>query len=143
MKHLVLIVSFFLCSIVATAWGQVAVIVHKSNPITSFSSLELKNIFSGDITKFSNGTNIVIVTYKSDTETRKKFYGFIGKKYSECQANLLKRIMNDGLKPPISFENDDDAAAFVAKTPGAIGFVQAGNTGNAKAVIIDGKKYIE
>lgn len=104
---------------------------------------DLKGIFTGDVTKFSNGTNITIVTYKSETPTRKKFYDALGKKYSECQAAILKRMMNDGLKPPATFESDDDVAAFVAKTPGAIGFVAATSAGSAKVVTIDGKKQID
>lgn len=133
------------CSLAAplSLYAQVAVIVHKSNATANLSTADLKNIFTGDMTKFASGSNITIVTYKSDNETRKKFYGAIGKKFTECQAALLKRMMNDGLKPPVSFESDDDVAAFVAKTPGAIGFVNVANVGAAKAVTVDGKKQID
>ncbi len=123
--------------------AQVAVIVHKSNATSNLSTADLKNIFTGEMTKFASGSNITIVTYKSDTDSRKKFYGALGKKYTECQAALLKRMMNDGLKPPVAFESDDDVAAFVAKTPGAIGFVNIANVGGAKAITVDGKKQID
>lgn len=123
--------------------AQVSVIVNKSNPVSTLTNSDLKGIFAGEITKFPNGTNITIVTYKSDNATRKKFYDALGKKYSECQASILKRMMNDGLKPPATFESDEDVATFVAKTPGAIGFVAVGSIGNAKAITIDGKKQID
>lgn len=123
--------------------AQVVVIVNKSNATANLSTADLKNIFTGDMTKFASGTNITIVTYKTENATRTKFYGAIGKKYTECQAAILKRMMNDGLKPPVVFESDDDVAAFVAKTPGAIGFVNPANVGAAKAITVDGKKQID
>lgn len=144
MKRFVIIFTFCLSfACVADMLAQVTVIVHKSNATANLSTADAKNIFTGDMTKFANGTNITIVTYKSDTETRKKFYAAIGKKFTECQAAILKRMMNDGLKPPVSFESDDDVAAFVAKTPGAIGFVNVANVGAAKAITVDGKKQID
>ncbi|TAE29262.1 MAG: hypothetical protein EAZ92_06660 [Candidatus Kapaibacterium sp.] len=123
--------------------AQVAVIVHKSNATSNLSSADLKSIFTGDMTKFASGSNITIVTYKSDTDSRKKFYGALGKKFTECQAALLKRMMNDGLKPPVTFDSDDDVAGYVAKTPGAIGFVNPASVGAAKAITVDGKKQID
>ena len=123
--------------------AQITVIVNKANATTNFSTSDLKNIFTGDMTRFASGTNITLVTYKADTDTRKKFYTALGKRFSECQASLLKRIMNDGLKPPVALENDDDVAAFVAKTPGAIGFVSVASVGAAKAVTVDGKKQMD
>ncbi len=123
--------------------AQVAVIVNKSNATSNLSTADLKNIFTGDMTKFASGGNITIVTYKSDTDSRKKFYGALGKKFTECQAALLKRMMNDGLKPPVTFDSDDDVAAYVAKTPGAIGFVNIANVGAAKAITVDSKKQID
>ncbi len=136
-----LIALYLVCQIKAMA--QVTIIVNKANPVSSLTLSDLKGIFTGDVTKFSNGTNITIVTYKSETPTRKKFYDALGKKYSECQAAILKRMMNDGLKPPTTFESDDDVAAYVAKTPGAIGFVATSSAGSAKVITIDGKKQID
>lgn len=144
MNRIVRIMLVCLCTLAPFAvHAQVAVIVNKSNATSNLSTADLKNIFTGEMTKFASGSNITIVTYKSDTDSRKKFYGAIGKKYTECQAALLKRMMNDGLKPPVAFESDDDVAAFVAKTPGAIGFVNIANVGAAKAITVDGKKQID
>lgn len=143
MKRFFFLFAVISCCLCYSAVAQVAVIVHKSNATASLSTADLKNIFTGDMTKFASGANITIVTYKSDTETRKKFYAAIGKKFTECQAAILKRMMNDGLKPPVSFDSDDDVAAFVAKTPGAIGFVNVANVGAAKAITVDGKKQID
>lgn len=137
-----LIIVFVTMPIFALA--QVAVIVHKSNAINNVSTAEMKNIYTGDMTKFASGSNITIVTYKSDTDSRKKFYGAIGKKYTECQSAILKRMMNDGLKPPVAFDNEDDVLAFVAKTPGAIGFVSSSAVNSSvKVIAIDGKKQLD
>ncbi|MCU0427639.1 MAG: substrate-binding domain-containing protein [Candidatus Kapabacteria bacterium] len=141
-KFLIVLV-FSLLAMPLSLSAQVVVIVNKANTISSISTADLKNIFTGDMTKFASGTNITIVTYKSDTESRKKFYAALGKKYTECQAAILKRMMNDGLKPPAAFESDDDVAAYVAKTPGAIGFVNVANVGAAKVITVDGKKQID
>lgn len=138
-----LVVVVLYGSALSTASAQVSVIVNKGNAVASMSMSDLRAIFSGETTKFAGGANITIVTYKSDNPTRKKFYDALGKKYAECQASILKRMMNDGLKPPATFETDDDVAAFVAKTPGAIGFVATASVGAAKAITVDGKKQID
>jgi ABC-type phosphate transport system substrate-binding protein len=140
----ILVIACLLYGRAAQAQAQIVVVVNKSNPITSVSTSDLKSMFTGDLTKFPSGSSVTLVTYKSDTETRKKFYQALGKKYNECQALLLKRMLNDGLKPPASFESDEDVVNYVAKTPGAIGVVSAALvSGSVKTITVDGKKQID
>lgn len=124
--------------------AQVTIIVNKNNSTNALSMAELKNILFGDVTKFSDGTTVVIANYKEDNTVRKKLYAAIGKSHSQFMSTWLKKALNDGAKPPAAFASEDDVLAFVAKTPGAISFVSSSAVnGSIKVVAIDGKKQLD
>jgi hypothetical protein len=60
-----IILVLFFTVLPVSSFAQVAIIVNKSNPTSNISIADLKNIFTGEMTKFASGSNITIVTYKS------------------------------------------------------------------------------
>lgn len=127
-----------------TTYSQLVAIVNTSNNITNVTSSDFKSYFLGDKSKFPSGTNVSLVLSKEDNKVKEVFINIMGKKYNELMNIWLKKSLNDGWKSPTQFTNDSDVISYVAKTQGALGFVNASSLNNlVKPITIDGKKQVD
>ena len=112
------------------AMDGIAVIVNPSNGLNALTKDQLKGIFTGGISKWSEvggtGDKIVIVSRDSSSGTFEAF-GALALDGQKVRADALMQASNQAV------------ASVVAKTPGAIGYVGLGYiTGEVKAVPING-----
>jgi len=94
----------------------IAIITHPSNPVDGITLLELQKLFSGEWYRWSdipNGAgNVTVAVRERDSGMRTVFDG---------------RVMADRRITPTArvFPNADALRAFVAQTPGAVGYISA------------------
>jgi len=103
--------------------SQVAIIAHKSVPISEIKKAELLDFYTGDIKKWDNQTPVVVFDLKPKSEAKEAFYDFLGRSPSRMKSIWLKRMLSGEGEPPQALESEDEMVKKVAATAGAIGFV--------------------
>lgn len=123
-----------LLAITHHAAADVAVIVHPGNA-ASIDSAQVSKIFLGQTKTFPGGAEATPVDIK-DGQVREEFGNKVLKK-SPSQLKVLwaRQIFTGGAKPPRELGSDEDVLRFVASTPGAIGYIDAGKA-NASVKVI-------
>ncbi|MDH5526182.1 MAG: hypothetical protein OEY97_02600 [Nitrospirota bacterium] len=103
------------------------VIAHPDVPVNAVALDELGRMFTRDVTEWPDGTRIVPVELAGATGTREAFYkATLNTLVEDIASFWIREAMTSGRRPPRSFSNPDLVVNYVAKTPGAIGFVAAG-----------------
>ncbi|MCV2353554.1 hypothetical protein LNV09_05195 [Paucibacter sp. B2R-40] len=116
------------------AAADVAVIVHPSNA-ASIDEEQITKIFLGQTKTFSGGSEATPVDIK-ESPLREEFGTKVLKKNSaQLKALWARQIFTGGAKPPRELGSDEEVIKFVASTPGAIGYVDAGKA-NATVKVI-------
>ncbi|HET7087504.1 MAG TPA: phosphate ABC transporter substrate-binding protein [Anaerolineae bacterium] len=112
------------------AYDAVAVIVHPANPVTGLSLAQLRDIFQGRVLDWSlygwTTENVIVVSREDGSGTRTAFEAFV--------------LEGKPVTPGAIVQPDGDAAVdYVARTPGAIGYVSRGRvTPAVKPIAIEG-----
>ncbi|NQV38752.1 MAG: hypothetical protein HQ509_12205 [Candidatus Marinimicrobia bacterium] len=133
-----LIVSFCLGGLLH---AQIAVVVHKSNPVKNYSLDELKQIYHGDISLHVNGRPIVLIETQPLAED---FYQLL---YNKSRIKIKKywiSLVFSGRSaiPPTEKATPGEVLKFVANTPGAIAFVSSSDLDDrVKTVTINNYSY--
>jgi ABC-type phosphate transport system substrate-binding protein len=114
------------CLFTGTVFAEIAVITNKATPAASLSASQVRAIFLKKSTKFPNGSTAI----PGDQNTNTTIYENFGKKLLKKKPNQLsaywsKRIFSGKAVPPDVIGNDDDMMAWVAKTRGSVGYVDA------------------
>ncbi|MFA5338682.1 MAG: phosphate ABC transporter substrate-binding protein [Candidatus Omnitrophota bacterium] len=112
------------------AMDGIAVIVNRSNGLSALTKQQLKDIFTGSISKWPDvggtGDKIVVVSRDSSSGTFEAF-GALALDGRKVRADALMQASNQAV------------ASVIAKTPGAIGYVGLGYMGGeVKAIPING-----
>ncbi|MCV2370356.1 type 2 periplasmic-binding domain-containing protein [Roseateles oligotrophus] len=114
--------------------ADVAVIVHPGNS-ASIDEEQITKIFLGQTKTFSGGAEATPVDIK-ESPLREDFGNKILKKTpAQLKALWARQIFTGGAKPPRELASDDEVVKFVASTPGAIGYVDAGKA-NATVKVV-------
>lgn len=114
----------------ALALDAVAVIVHPANPVSGLSLAQLRDVFQGRVLDWSafgwEAQDLIVVSREDGSGTRAAFEDAV----TEGRAVTRNAIV----------EPDSDAVvAYVARTPGAIGYVSRGRlSGAVKAIAVEG-----
>ena len=114
------------------AMDGICVIVHPSNSVNALSKKQIKDIYTGSISNWSQlggpTEKIVVVSRDSSSGTFEAF-GTLALDGSKVRADALMQASNQAV------------ASTVAQTPGAVGYVGLGYlTSSVKAVDVDGVK---
>jgi phosphate transport system substrate-binding protein len=111
------------------ALDGVCVIVHPSNPVTALTREQIRNIYTGKITNWSQvgGSNMPIVPISRETSsgTYETFHELV----------MAKQEMGSGIE---GVNSNPQAQTRVRTTQGAIGYVGLGFLEGVKAVKVDG-----
>jgi phosphate transport system substrate-binding protein len=109
----------------------VCVVVHPSNPVRALTSTQVRDIYMGKITNWSQvgGSNTPIVVISRDTSSGT---------YETFETLIMKK---QPMAAGVEYVNaNPQAQARVRTTPGAIGYVGLGFLEGVKTVPIDGVK---
>lgn len=108
------------------AMDGIAVVVHPSNPISALEKSRIKDIYTGKVSKWSDGSAIVVISRDSASGTFEAFNKLALDK-AKVRPDALLQASNRAV------------ATTVGKTPGAIGYIGLGYlTNEVKAITVDG-----
>ncbi|WP_337842656.1 phosphate ABC transporter substrate-binding protein [Rheinheimera sp.] len=113
-------------SISVAAFANVAVIVHPSNG-AAVSQDDLNKIYTGRSKSFADGKAAEAVNLADSVAVRADFdQKALGRSSSQMKAYWSKLVFTGKGTPPKELASEQEVLDYVAKTPGAIGYVSAG-----------------
>jgi ABC-type phosphate transport system substrate-binding protein len=126
MKNITAIMMFVLLSVSSAALaGDYILITDNSNPVTTISAKDVKNVYLGKKTVWSDGSHITVFTQTSSS-VNKAFMKEMARKTPQQYATYWKKSLFTGTGlPPKDFTSDESIKAAVAAKPGSIGYIQA------------------
>lgn len=102
----------------------VAVITHSGVKEIGLSKSKLARIYLGKLKHYSNGTKIKPVDLPKDSKTHKKFYRLVVKKSNSALNRYWSKLKYTGKgKPPKTLNTAREVIKWVARTEGAIGYI--------------------
>lgn len=120
----------------AIAFAQEVVLIgNKSIPENVLNSDDIKNIFLGRKTRWSNDTKIQFVILKRGDIHEKFLKDYIGKTDSQYTTYWKKMVFTGKGRSPQAFESAQALVEFVASTPYAIGYAPASVTNDTVKII--------
>lgn len=111
---------------VARAEGQpeFRVIVHMSNAERASERTFVADAFLKKLTRWPNGEVIRPVDLRPDSAVRRRFTEIVLKRsLGAVRSYWQQRIFSGRDVPPAELESEENVVAFVAKYPGAVGYV--------------------
>ncbi|MFZ2491158.1 MAG: hypothetical protein WA208_06720 [Thermoanaerobaculia bacterium] len=111
---------------VASSAATIVINSEVKTPVLDAENLE--RIYLGKKTLWESGQRIVPVLLNEDSPTSKQFLqNVLEKSVSQYRAYWKSRLFSGGGAVPKTFRSTEEVVDFVAKTPGAIGVVEAGH----------------
>ena len=133
--------SFFLILIILflafnDASAEITIIANKNVPVDSYTKSEIKDIFLGKIRKYPDKSDIIIyLLWKPDQE--EFLHKFIHRSADQYHRYWLNQLFIGEANYPIKFRHSEKLMEYVAKTPGAIGFINEKlNTESVKIITV-------
>ncbi len=118
---------------------HIAVVVNKDNTVQNVTSAHLARIFKGDIKKWPDGKNVVLVLRGASPDQITTLEHL--NNMTEAEVKALLALHKDSIR---TVGSDADVIEVVASTPGAIGFVEERSiTDRVVVVRVDGKLPME
>jgi ABC-type phosphate transport system substrate-binding protein len=118
---------------------HMAVVVNKDNSVQNVTSAHLAKILRGEVKKWPDGRNVVLVLHTSSPGEMTTLQHL--SKMSEADVKALLAAHNDAIQTVAS---DADVIDAVASNSGAIGFVEEHSITDRVGVIrVDGKLPME
>ncbi len=116
-----------------------AVVVNKDNAVENLTSAHLAKIIRGEIKKWPDGKNIVLVLHNDsagEVETLERL--------NKMSATEWKNFVSTHKDSILFVDSDADVLKEVQAEPGAIGFVEVHSIDNSVNVVhVDGKLPME
>ena len=125
MKKLILSSLFvFAASILSpNAGAQTIVIANAGVKASEVSKADLKDVFTGGATSLKDGSKVVPVLLKDGPSNEEFLKVYIGKADSAFRAGWRSLVFSGQATMPKSVDDDAAAVAFIAHTPGTIGYI--------------------
>lgn len=123
-RSLLALAAFTLTAFVASA-ADFAIVANASAP-DSLSKDDVKNILLGNRTKWDSGGNIRLAVLGSGATHEAVIQAFTARSTDQFDKYWKKLVFTGKGTAPDVFKTEEDLIAFVAKNPGAIGYVTAG-----------------
>jgi hypothetical protein len=136
-KSILSSVFLFAAAILAVdAGAQVIVIANASVKASGVSKDDLKDVFTGNATSLKDGSKVVPVLLKDGPANEEFLKAYVGKGDTAYRAGWRSLVFSGQASMPKSLDDDAAAVAFVAHTPGTIGYID-------KATPHEGVKVLE
>jgi len=104
--------------------AEFRVVVHASNAASGLDKEFVADTFLKKITRWPSGEVSKPVDLKPDSAVRRRFSeGVLKRTVGAVRSYWQQRIFSGRDVPPPELESDDAVVAYVAKYPGAIGYV--------------------
>jgi len=133
-----------MCLLTPCLAHHMAVVVDKENKLQNVSSAHLAKIFKGEVKKWSDGRNVVLILHKSSPDEITTLTRLTKMTAAEIKAMIAQSITAQGKDQIRAVDSDADVIQTVASTPGAIGLVEERSINDRVAVVkVDGKLPME
>ena len=111
----------------AAGEDSLAIVVNRTNPVENLSFLELRKIFMGEQTHWSNGRRITVIMLESGKPERQVVLNQIYKMDEKDFNNHFLHGMFTGEihAAPKTLASSSEVLKFVLNVPGAIGYIKA------------------
>lgn len=121
-RWLVLLLGVLSCWSAASA-QDVVLVVNKSVQISAIRAADLRAIFTGEKTRFADGSHAVPVTLKGGPAHEVFLRNHLGESPDEFRAQWRKAVFTGQGAMPKTFDSESALLEYVAVTPGAVGYV--------------------
>lgn len=123
-RDLALVSLIALSSCCFSAHAQnVVFVVNKGVNLTEIKASDLRAIFTGEKTRFADGTHAVPVILKGGPAHEVFVENYCGESPTEFRAQWRKAVFTGQGSMPKAFDSEAALISYVAETPGAIGYV--------------------
>ena len=112
----------------AGAWSvavaqDVVLVANKSVQIVEIRVADVRGIFTGEKTRFSDGSRAVPVILKGGATNEVFLKNYCGESPDEFRAQWRKAVFTGHGAMPRAFVSESELIEYVAATPGAVGYV--------------------
>lgn len=121
--------------VASSAFAEVLVVVHPSNPVSSLNEQQIGQIFLGDSTTFPNGTSAIPVAMSSGAVRDEFLTKVLGKSAGQVKATWARIVFSGKGLPPRELPDPSGVKAFVAANPTAIGYIDSASSDTSIKVI--------
>lgn len=105
--------------------GGVVVVTNKGVPTGSVNAEMIKKIYSGHVTKWPDNQAIVVSVMEGSDAHKEFLKTYVNKSEAQFSSTWKKMMFTGQASYPKNFNSAQSLVDFVAKTPGAIGYVDA------------------
>jgi ABC-type phosphate transport system substrate-binding protein len=123
MKRSLLLVLICTASMSAAFAQKTVVIANRSTHAEQMTAADIRDIFTGATTRFSNGTPAVPVFLRAGPEHDSFLKDYVGKLDSSFRIGWRSLVFTGQANMPKSVEDDAAMLNYVASNPGAVGYV--------------------
>jgi len=102
---------------------NVVLVANEGVRITEISNADLRAIFMGTKTRFSDGSHAVPVTLKGGPAHEVFLRNYVGEAPEEFRSQWRKVVFTGQGAMPKAFDSESALIDYVAATPGAVGYV--------------------
>ena len=124
-------------------WGSAAVaqdvvlVANKGVQISEIKNSDLRAIFTGEKTRFADGSHAVPVTLKGGAVLEVFLTKHLGESPEEFRAQWRKAVFTGQGSMPRAFDSESSLLEYVASTPGALRYVsRVPATDNVKTIAV-------
>lgn len=107
------------------AMADILVVANRSVPVASLSKEDVKRIYMGNMSRWEDGTRVNFVVLKDGT-MEPFLSDYVGTSSAQFAQHWKRQVFTGKGQMPPMYDKSSDVVAFVANTPGAIGFVPGG-----------------
>jgi ABC-type phosphate transport system substrate-binding protein len=139
MRFTICALAFFLATLTPCFAHHTAVIVNKDNAVANVTSAQLTKIIRGEVKKWPDGKNVILVLHKESVGEREALEHLNKMSAGEWTAFVIAH------KDSIIFvDTDADVIKAVQAEPGALGLIEVRSIDNSVSVIrVDSKLPME
>jgi ABC-type phosphate transport system substrate-binding protein len=119
-----------------------AIVVNRSNPLTEISLADLRRVFRGQRSRWSNGRRVTLVMRDPGAPERtailQSLYGLEEEQYRRTYLQAV--FSGEATDAPKTLASSNGVLRFVYNVPGAIGYVRARDVdASVKMLRVDGR----
>ena len=119
-----------------------AIVVNRNNPLSEISTADLRRLFRGQRTRWSNGRRVTLVMRDPGAPEREAILrSLYGLEEEEYRRSYLQAVFSgEASDAPKTLASTNGVLRFVYNVPGAIGYVRARDADRSvKMLRVDGR----
>lgn len=128
MKYLLLCLMSVLMFIPEVASADVLIITNNNVAEDTMTEDQIKDIFLGKKIKWADNKKVHFAILKNETIHKQFLEAYIDKSKSQYKRYWKQMVFSGRGSMPVSFDTPEELVQYVAKTEGAVGYIDEGTT---------------